>query len=114
GKEDSSCNAVFPRLEHIPDANKGLVLTLTDDHGTPALSSAHGVCAAGPAFGGPANDYDWNFCWKVWDALRTCAYYRKDCRYALGDTEEHRSMGNWSDGVPVIPLKIQSVAPIRP
>jgi hypothetical protein len=32
----------------------------------------------------------------------------------LGNTRAHRSMGRWSDGVPVRPLKIQDAAPIRP
>jgi len=111
GKETSSCNALFPMLGHIRKRNKDLVLTHTDDHGEPVLSSAHGVCTA-PA--GMADAYDWNFCWKVWDALRSCADSRTDCRYALGRTQKHRSMGAWSDGVPIIPLKIRDVAPIGP
>ena len=65
------------------------------------------------AFGEP-NAYDWNFCWKVWDALRSCALEQKYCRYALGDTRRHRSMGSWSDGVPITPLEIQDAAPIGP
>lgn len=89
------------------------MLTHPDAHGTPALSSNHGVCA-GPGSGFAVDVYDWNFCWKVWDALRSCAYSKKDCRYALGNTPQHRSMGKWSDGVPVTPLKIQDAAPIRP
>jgi hypothetical protein len=108
---EAGCNAVFPRLGHIPKKNKDLVLTHTDAHGEPALSSAHGVCAAWP---GTANAYDWNFCWKVWDALRSCAVERRDCRYALGKKRKHRSIGKWSDGVPIVPLKVQDVAPIRP
>jgi hypothetical protein len=52
----------LPELDHIPAANKDLVLTYDDAHGTP----------------------------------------------------EHRYTGTWSDGVPVIPLKIQDTAPIRP
>ncbi len=111
GKADSSCNAVFPKLAQIPKRNKDLVLTETDRHGTPPLSSAHGVCAGRP---GTADAYDWNFCWKVWDALRSCAYYGTDCRYALGKTPAHRSNGRWSDGVPIARLKIQHTAPIRP
>ena len=51
--------------------------------------------------GSAANAYDWNFCWKVWDALRSCAYRGRDCRYALGNTRQHRSKGRWSDGVPI-------------
>ena len=59
----TTCNAVFALLAHVPNKNKDLVLTYDDSHGLPALSSAHGVCAAFP---GTANAYDWNFCWKVW------------------------------------------------
>ena len=116
-----SCNAVFPMLGHIPKKNKDLVLTHTDDHGQPTLKAIHGVCAAGFDPGAPqesgfgkVNAYDWNFCWKVWDGLRSCAYRGKDCRYALGNTRQHRSNGRWSDGRPVKRLKVQDAAPIRP
>jgi hypothetical protein len=111
----ASCNAVFPKLGQIPTRNKNIVLTRTDTHGTPPLIALHGVCAGGPgtAFGG-ANAYDWNFCWKVWDALRSCAYYGKDCRYALGKSREHRFLGRWSDARAIKRLKVQHTAPIRP
>jgi hypothetical protein len=108
---DSSCNTIFPRLGHIPARNKDLVLTHTDTHGEPGLSSNHGVCTAPK---GDADAYDWNFCWKVWDALRSCAYTGRACRYALGDTPRHRVNGRWSDGVPIMRLQIQDAAPIRP
>ncbi len=119
GKADSSCNAVFPKLKQVPARNKSLVLTHTDAHGRPTLSSKHGVCAGGPEPDGLVaesrpNAYDWNFCWKVWDALRSCAITGTDCRYALGSTPAHRSMGRWSDGTAITPLKIQTTAPIRP
>jgi hypothetical protein len=113
GKENSSCNAVFPLLEHIPAENKDLVLASTDTHGDPDLTSGHGVCTAGATVR-PPDAYDWKFCWKVWDALRSCALADIDCRYALGDTRKHRSNGRWSDGVPISPLKIQDAAPIVP
>ena len=32
---DSGCNAIFPKLAHIPPRNKDLVLTHTDTHGEP-------------------------------------------------------------------------------
>jgi hypothetical protein len=91
----SGCNALFPRLAHIPDANKDLVMVRTDTHGTPTLSSKHGVSVALPetAASNTADAYDWGFVWKVFDALRSCAYDRIDCEYALGDTAEHRSLG---------------------
>ena len=111
GKEGSSCNAVFPLLGQIPSKNKDLVLAHADDHGDPDLDAGHGVCTARP---GTADAYDWNFCWKVWDALRSCAIAQTDCRYALGDTRRHRSNGSWSDGAAVALLTIQDAAPITP
>jgi hypothetical protein len=110
-KANGGCNAIFPKLAHIPAANKDLVLTHPDTHGDPDLSSAHGVCTARK---GAADAYDWNFCWKVWDALRDCADGGTNCRYALGNTPRHRSNGRWSDGVPIAPLLIRDAAPIRP
>ncbi len=83
GKKGSSCNALYPKLDSVPRRNKDLVMTVADDHGSPPLTAEHGVCASEPE---TANAYDWNFCWKVWDALRSCAYRGTDCGYALGDT----------------------------
>ena len=112
---DESCNSLFPLLGSIPQRNKDLVLTHSDPHGRPGLSSAHGVCAGGPNTPfGPPDAYDRNFCWKVWDGLRSCAYSGSDCDYALGDGRRHTSMGRWSDGVPITPLKVRNAAPIRP
>jgi hypothetical protein len=108
---DGSCNSLFPLLEHIPAANKSLVMTRPDTHGQPALSSAHGVCTAPK---GEADTYDWNFCWRSWDALRSTALDHADRSLALGDTDEHRNLGSWSDGVPITPLMVQAAAPLRP
>jgi hypothetical protein len=110
-KANGSCNSLFPKLRHIPKHNKALVLTYPDDHGQPALSSRHGVCGA-PI--GRADAYDWNFCWKVWDALRSAAIDGRDRAYALGDTRRHRSNGKWSDGTPIKRLKFRTSARIRP
>ncbi len=105
------CNALFPLLDHIPVDNKAIVLTRPDDHGEPALSSAHGVCAA-PA--GRADAYDWGFCWKVWDALRSAADEGQAPTRAIGDDPEHSGLGAWSDGTPIAPLEVRHAAPIRP
>ena len=86
-------------------------MTFPDDHGRPPLSSRHGVCAASP---GTADAYDWNFCWRTWDALRNAAYFGTDRDLALGDTPENRNLGVWSDGVPIVSLEIQDHAPITP
>lgn len=111
GFANASCNSVFPKLGQIPAQNKSLVLTSNDTHGSPPLLAIHGVCA-GLASGVLVDTYDWGFCWKDFDSLRACAYYGKDCVYALGDNAQHRYIGTWSDGVPVIGLKIQQTAPI--
>jgi hypothetical protein len=110
GFADASCNSVFPKLGQIPAQNKSLVLTSNDTHGSPPLLAIHGVCAAGGVLA--ADTYDWGFCWKDFDALRACAYYGQDCLSALGDNPRHRYIGTWSDGVPVIGLKIQTAGPI--
>jgi hypothetical protein len=109
---NASCNAIFPKLGAIPSDNKSLVLTEPDAHGQPPLSSTHGVCTAPRD---RADAYDWNFCWKVWDALRSAADdHGVNRRFALGNTAQQRSNGAWSDGRPIAPLKVQGAAPIRP
>jgi hypothetical protein len=110
-KQIGSCNAIFPRLQHIPAANKSLVMISRDTYGSPALEAGHGVCAAPK---GKADAYDFYFCWKVWDAMRSAATGGPYAEYAFGDTPEHRFNGKWSDGTPIQPLKIQSAAPILP
>ncbi len=104
---DSSCNTIFPLLDHIADVDKALVMTVPDDHGEPALRTTHGVCGALP---GRADAYDWGFCWKTWDLLRS----ESDPVVALDDTPANRGNGSWSDGTPIAPLRIRDIAPIRP
>lgn len=111
GKENSGCNSLYPKLTSIPKKNRDLVLTSVDDHGSPALAAPHGVCAGGSVFAVDA--YDWGFCWKAWDALRSCALKKRLCDFALGNTRRHRYIGTWSDGSPIIGLKVREVAPIR-
>lgn len=111
GKENSSCNAIFPRLGHIPDRNKDLVMLYPDDHGSPRMRAQHGVCTSWPL---PKDAYDYYFCWKQFDALRSAAFHGTDEQYALGDTPEHRFNGVWGNGVRVRELKIQKAAPLVP
>jgi hypothetical protein len=109
---DGGCNALFPKLTSVPARNKSLLLTSTDAHGTPQLTALHGVCAGSGAHAVDA--YDWGFCWRSWDALRSCAYTGHECRYAVGDTPQNRHVGTWSDGTPILGVKVQTTAPIRP
>jgi hypothetical protein len=108
---NASCNALFPMLRQIPVRNKSLVMVRPDQHGTPPLSATHGVCTASP---GRADAYDWNFCWRTWDALRAAALHGGDRRDALGPSRRHRDLGAWSDGVAVTPLVVRTHVPLRP
>jgi len=111
-KRDGSCNALFPKLTSIPPGRKAIVLTSEDAYGSPALTSDHGVCS--DASGSMTPDvYDTGFCRKVWDALRSCADTGTHCEYAIADTPQHRHIGVWPDGTPIIGLKVQFEAPIR-
>lgn len=50
---------------------------------------------------------DYRCYWKLGDALLSCAFDGTYCEYALGGTEWQTSLGEWSDGTPVKPLKVQ-------
>src|SRR5688572_18816803 len=52
------------------------------------------------------NALDFYGTWKLFDALCDAAFYGKNRQYALGNTNEQRFMGVWSDGVPVKELKV--------
>ncbi len=96
--------AVWAALGQIPAANKDYVLVRTDEHGAPALVADHFLSLSGS--GNPPDALDFYGPWKLLDALQSCATARRDCRFALGGTAEQRSMGTWSDGVPVTPLQV--------
>lgn len=97
---------IWVELSQIPDDNKDFILLQSDAHGSPPLLADHfvslttQVTASGAAFGS-LNSYDWYGTWKWFDALMTCSFTGQDCHIALGNTPEQRSMGAWSDGVPV-------------
>ncbi len=44
--------------------------------------------------------------WKLLDGLTDAAFYGKNRNYALGNTQQQRFMGTWSDGVPVKELRV--------
>jgi hypothetical protein len=103
GMANASCNALFPKLTSVPADHKWLVMTHPDAHGTPALNAIHGVCAGRP---GTADAYDWNFCWRSWDLLRSLG--QGD---AVGPPVSP-DLGAWSDGVAIVHLTVLSAAPL--
>lgn len=52
------------------------------------------------------NALDFYGTWKLFDGLCDAAFYGKNREYALGNTQQQRFMGVWSDGVPVKELKV--------
>jgi hypothetical protein len=52
-RANGSCNALFPKLAHIPKRNKDLVLTHTDTHGDPPFPRRTGCARGGRGSAGP-------------------------------------------------------------
>lgn len=123
---DDTARLIYSRLGQIPPADKDYVTLVSDDHGSPPLVANHRVPVATVVLdpdaalyeaplqprlrqgmeGDGADALDFYGTWKLFDALTDAAFYRKNRRYALGDTPEQRFMGKWSDGRPVNELKI--------
>jgi hypothetical protein len=81
---------------------------LSDSHGKPPLIADHELPATAPFAGAPGalDALDWYGLWRPFDALVACSRTGQECATALGDTPEQKFMGRWSDGVPVIELKV--------
>lgn len=57
---------------------------------------------------------DWYGPWKLFDALCDAAFSGGNRRYALGGAAAQLSMGNWSDGTPVTPMRLLAPSPTQP
>ncbi|MDB5284665.1 MAG: hypothetical protein JWO06_3740 [Bacteroidota bacterium] len=103
----------------VPTSHKNLVEIFPDTHGNPGVGSTHNEpLAYDSAFNngetnlfiqlssGVTDAVDYFCTWKLMDALMDCAANNQNCDVAFGDTPKQRSMGSWSDGTAVAPLKI--------
>ena len=108
----ASCNAIFPKLAHIPKRNKDLVLTHTDKHGEPdAVLQARRVRRDE----GHGRRLRLELLLEgLGRAARAAPTTGPTAATRSATPRQHRSNGRWSDGVPIAPLKIQDAAPIRP
>lgn len=114
--EDVDAKRVFAESTAVPASNKDYVVVPSDDHGRPALRADHlSPCAASPVAGAAkgrggsmtaVDALDYYAYWKLFDALTDAAFFGKNREVALGNTEQQRSMGVWSDGVPVKELVV--------
>lgn len=120
---DSAAKRYFYDTVQIPLSDKDYVLLRSDDRGQPALQADHFAPAAPPAdfYAGPlggfylptsgfhplvTNALDYYGIWKVFDILTDTAFGGAERASALNGSEQQRSMGLWSDGVPVRELLI--------
>jgi len=103
GRDEDLERDIWRGLAEIPGAWRQSLILGSDRHGTPALvADFDSPLAALDHANGPAADaLDWFGPWKWLDALVSCSLWRVDCEHALGDTDEQRYMGHWSDGAPV-------------
>lgn len=91
---------VFETFLSLPQEDRDFVRMYRDDHGDPPVEAGHAEGGNEPDTG------EYYGVWKLSTALMTCAIDDVWCEYALGDTPEQRSMGTWSDGVPVEELLV--------
>lgn len=99
---DADARSIQQMLGDIPADRKAFETIPSDEHGLPALVADHLFPQTGGA-GGETDALDWFGLWRPFDALVSCADRREACAVALGASDEHRFMGEWSDGTPVLP-----------
>jgi len=112
---------VYDAALHVPAVNKNVLELETDRHGAPALVANHFAPAApahaheprrDPALfaefehAGAIDAMDWYGTWKLFDSLSDCAFFGRECDIALGGSAAQTSMGTWSDGTPVKPMRV--------
>lgn len=102
---DRGARRLWAALAGVPPDHRSFVRLVSDSHGQPALSADHHAPATA-LYGGTLDALDWYGTWKLGDALMSCTFAGQDCQYAFGNTPEQRSMGYWSDGVPVAELEV--------
>lgn len=77
----------------------------SDAQGEPDLRATHLAPLTGGS-GGDIDALDWYGTWKLLDLLTECAFAGLDCEDAQGGTSAQLSMGAWSDGTPVEPIRV--------
>lgn len=104
------CDVLWDRTSHIPTTNRNYVWMFGDTHGQPVLTAEHSA----PDERSGSNALDWYGFWKLGDALRDCGIVGTSCSVALGNTAAQRSLGTWSDGVPVRQMSVTTAKPPCP
>ena len=126
---EDAARAIWLGATSVPDADKDLVMLVSDDHGEPPLVANHLAPVATDDRYHEEADYtvapapketdalDYFGTWKLFDGLCAAAFGGEGRAFALGNTPEQRFMGTWSDGVAVQELVVRDPAsntPVRP
>lgn len=92
----------------LPRTAKNFITIRGDRHGRPALVSDHmAACGTwGSRRPKEVDALDYYGHWRPFDALCEAAFSGRPRTKAPGNTAEERSMGRWSDGVPVRELVV--------
>ncbi|HEV2109507.1 MAG TPA: alpha/beta fold hydrolase [Thermomicrobiales bacterium] len=102
---DIGAKVIWAGLDHVPLDQRDFIVVRSDTRGDPPLVSDHLM----PQTAGTLSEVDaldFLGLWKLLDGLMACAFTGDWCEVALGGTERQRSLGEWSDGVPVKPLMV--------
>lgn len=100
---------IWRALSQLPADQRDRLVLSSDDHGRPALVAEHNTPETIGT--GQPDAYDYGAIWRVFDALMACAFDGNDCDVALGGGSAQTAIGDWSDGVPVAPLRESDGAP---
>jgi hypothetical protein len=92
-------------LANVPADQRDFVLMHSDRHGSPALIADH-YAPLTASSGWDVNALDWFGTWKLLDLLTDCSFRDHGCSTAFGGSPIEMSMGEWSDGRPVVPLTV--------
>ncbi len=94
---------IFSDATTVKAANKNLVEFVSSDYGKDPAIPHHRTPAAAEGY---VDHWDWYGYWKLLDGLTDAAFHGKNREYALGDTEQQKFMGKFSDGRPLEPAKV--------
>lgn len=95
---------IFSCATKVKVENKNLVEVLSSDYGKTAMIAGHQTPASQLEAG--QDMFDWYAYWKLFDGLTDAAFRNKNREYALGNTEQQRDMGKYSDGRPYEPMVV--------
>jgi len=97
---DEAARVIWDGLTSVPLDRRDHVRLRSDRRGDPPLVADH-LLPQTAGWGSRTDALDWYGTWKLVDLLTDCAFAGRGCEEAQNGSARQRSMGFWSDGVPV-------------